>query len=225
MSRPQDFDLEHIPDPSPVVWSLSVLLAAGIVAASLLIITGAMVALFVSVYRQIPVAVAPAAMAPVSVPATVAPPSPTPNSTATATAPPAIPLLVPLPVPALATPQPSPQPSPTPVPEVPTSTPPPPTATPGSLQIVTVDKPAEFVEIQNQTAAPVDLAGWYLLSERGAQKCALSGIIQPGEILRIWAMTGSSGYNCQFGSEIWNNQEYDPAILYNPADVEISRRE
>ncbi len=223
MSRHHDYDLEPISDPGPVVWGLSVLVGASIVAASLLLITGAVAVLFVSVFRQIPVAVAPAAVAPVAaqpavLPTLPAPPSPTPASTATAAVP-ALPLLIPAPT--LPTATPSPQPTAQP----PTSTPPPPTATPGSLQIVTVDKPAEFVEIQNQTAAPVDLAGWYLLSERGAQNCPLSGIIQPGAILRIWSMTGDGGYSCQFGSEIWNNQEYDPAILHNPAGVEISRRE
>jgi hypothetical protein len=84
----------------------------------------------------------------------------------------------------------------------------------------------EYVDIQNISAAPVDLTGWYLLSEKGAQDCVLGGVIQPGEVLRIWALrkdSGRGGYNCDFGRNIWNNSDPDPAILYDPAGVEMSR--
>ena len=101
-----------------------------------------------------------------------------------------------------------------------------PPATPtsgGSVQIVTVNKPNEYVEIQNRTNASVDLRGWRLVSEMGNQSCALRGTLQPDEILRIWARRGEPGFDCRFGFNIWNDTTPDPAVLYNPQGEEVSR--
>jgi len=98
----------------------------------------------------------------------------------------------------------------------------------GLLAIVALDKRAEYADIQNTGSEPVDLSGWHLLSEKGAQDCPLGGVMQPGEILRVWAMAedaGEGGFNCDFGTNIWNNQDRDPAILFDPNGVEISRLE
>ena len=92
----------------------------------------------------------------------------------------------------------------------------------GNLEIVFVDKEAEYVDIKNNSSSPVDLNGWMLVSEKGSQACDLGGIIQSGEKLRIWAGTGE-GYSCNFGKNIWNNSEPDPAVLYDPQHAEISR--
>lgn len=92
-----------------------------------------------------------------------------------------------------------------------------------SLVIIYVDKQAEFVEIKNNSNEAISLNGWVLLSERGSQSCGLAGEIQPNEILRIWAQSGSTGYSCGNSSPIWNNNEPDPAILYNPQGQEVSR--
>lgn len=91
-----------------------------------------------------------------------------------------------------------------------------------TIIIVAVNKSAEYVDIQNRSNQPIDLTGWRLDSEKGSQSCTLSGAIQPGETLRIWAMSGA-GFSCGFGSNIWNNSEPDPAVLYNPQNIEISR--
>jgi len=84
------------------------------------------------------------------------------------------------------------------------------------------------VDIQNTGGEPVDLAGWLLRSERGAQDCALGGVIQPGQVLRVWALAedaDKAGYNCGFDSNIWNNSDPDPAVLHDPSGVEVSRRD
>jgi endonuclease YncB( thermonuclease family) len=97
-----------------------------------------------------------------------------------------------------------------------------------SLVIVEVNDREEYVDIQNMGGEPVDLAGWLLRSERGSQDCGLGDVIQPGEVLRVWAMAEDAdkgGYNCGFDSDIWNNSEPDPAILYDPDGVEVSRRD
>lgn len=91
-----------------------------------------------------------------------------------------------------------------------------------TLVITFVNKDAEYVDIQNKSNQPINLAGWRLDSEKGSQSCSLSGTIQPGASLRIWAKSGE-GFSCGFGSNIWNNSEPDPAVLYNPQNIEISR--
>jgi hypothetical protein len=95
------------------------------------------------------------------------------------------------------------------------------------VKIVALDKKLEYAEIQNIGGAPQDLTGWMLRSEKGNQDCPLGGVIQPGEILRIWARAedvGQGGYNCQFDGNIWNNSESDPAVLFNSAGQEVDRR-
>lgn len=91
-----------------------------------------------------------------------------------------------------------------------------------SIVITAVNKKDEYVDIKNVSNQPINLSGWRLDSEKGSQSCSLNGTIQPGETLRIWAMTGP-GFSCGFGSNIWNNSEPDPAVLYNPQNIEISR--
>jgi competence protein ComEC len=89
-----------------------------------------------------------------------------------------------------------------------------------------VDKRAEYVDIHNYGDQPQDLTGWVLVSERGNQECPLAGILNPGATLRIWALAEDAhqgGYNCGFDGPIWNNQERDPAVLYNARGQEVSR--
>ena len=100
------------------------------------------------------------------------------------------------------------------------------TATPTSVSsvlIVNVDKVAEYVEIQNLTGAPVNLRGWRLVSERGDESCTLRGTLEPDEIRRIWARRGDPGFDCRLGREIWQDDEADPAVLYNPDGEDVSR--
>lgn len=93
-----------------------------------------------------------------------------------------------------------------------------------TLVITTVNKDAEFVDVKNESNAAIDLYGWRLVSEKGSQTCSLSGTIQPSETLRIYAQAGENGFNCNFSKKIWNNSEPDPAVLYNPEGIEISRQ-
>ncbi|RPI90820.1 MAG: lamin tail domain-containing protein [Chloroflexi bacterium] len=107
---------------------------------------------------------------------------------------------------------------------IPTSTNPPATAASGgSVSIVMVDKPTEYVDIQNSGNGPVNLNGWRLVSETGNQPCALNGILQPDEVLRIWAGKGNSGFSCGYLFNIWNDNQADPAVLYDSQGDEISR--
>jgi hypothetical protein len=99
----------------------------------------------------------------------------------------------------------------------------PPTASgSGSVRITTVNKSDEYVDIQNIGNGPVDLEGWRLVSETGDQSCILKGILQPNDSLRVWARTGTSGFNCGYLFNIWNDNQADPAVLYDPQEKEIS---
>lgn len=92
------------------------------------------------------------------------------------------------------------------------------------IQIKVVNKESEYVDLENIGNQPQDLAGWSLVSERGNQACGLSGVILPGATLRVWANNpNGEGYNCNYGSEIWNNSEADPAVLYNNQGQEVAR--
>jgi hypothetical protein len=71
-----------------------------------------------------------------------------------------------------------------------------------------------------------DLRGWSFVSEKDSQKCNLAGVLEPGQLLRVWALASSAangGYNCGFSQDIWDDVEPDAAVLYNAEGVEVSR--
>jgi len=93
----------------------------------------------------------------------------------------------------------------------------------GALEIVNVNKNAEYVDIKNPGAASIDLKGWVLLSETGNQSCKLEGSVQPGATFRIWSGSGATGFSCGYSKSIWNNNETDPAVLFDPQHQEVDR--
>ena len=95
-----------------------------------------------------------------------------------------------------------------------------------AVRIKTVDKRSEFVDVVNTGAQAQDLAGWVLVSEKGDQRCTLGGVIQPGATLRIYALGGentATEYYCNFGENIWNNSDPDPAVLLDATGGEVDR--
>jgi len=95
-----------------------------------------------------------------------------------------------------------------------------------SIQIIAVNKRTEYVDIQNVGSQAISIGGWTLRSEKGNQDCGLSGTLAPGEVLRIWALAEDSdeeGFNCWYGTNIWNNSETDPAVLYDETFTEVDR--
>ena len=95
---------------------------------------------------------------------------------------------------------------------------------PGTVLISQVDKVKEVVRLRNNSAAEVDLEGWFIVSERGDQVCRLAGILKEGSELNIYGQEGKGGYNCSFTDQIWSNQNEDPAALYDPSGNLIDRR-
>lgn len=93
-----------------------------------------------------------------------------------------------------------------------------------NMTIVGVNKEAEYVDIRNTGNSTQDLGGWYLVSERGNQTCYLFGAIGSGETLRLWAMdSNKGGFYCGFNTNIWNNRESDPAVLYDNNGSQVDR--
>lgn len=144
-------------------------------------------------------------------------PTDTPSPVFTETPMPPTATLIPLPTetPVLALPDtPIPAPTETPLPVGP------------KIRIVEKNAKMEYVDIRNSGDAEQDLSGWRLFSEKGDQDCPLSGVLGPGQTLRIWAMAkdaGQGGFNCNYEGNIWNNSEDDPAVLYGGNGVEVDR--
>lgn len=96
------------------------------------------------------------------------------------------------------------------------------------VEVVALDKIAEYADIKNVSSEAKTLDGWVLLSERGTQKCDLNGTLQPGETLRIWARAidlDKGGFNCGRKNGIWSNDNPDPAVLLDSNGIEVSRLE
>ena len=95
------------------------------------------------------------------------------------------------------------------------------------MQIVAVNKRAEFVDLENRSNQGVNLQGWVLVSENGNQRCELRGWLPAGERMRVFAqqgiVTGMQSMNCDYTGPIWNNSQSDDAILLNPQGEEVFR--
>jgi endonuclease YncB( thermonuclease family) len=89
--------------------------------------------------------------------------------------------------------------------------------------IFNVNKPEEFVDLQNTGDLPIDLKDWNLVSELDKEECKLNGIIHPYEIVRIFSGKDQPGFSCGFDKPIWNDKEPDPAVLYDPDGKEVTR--
>lgn len=74
------------------------------------------------------------------------------------------------------------------------------------VRIVTIDKQAETVTLENISAAPVTLDGWLMCSLTGAQAHpGIGGSLAPGES-RVFPNAGNN---------IWSNSDPDPGALYD----------
>jgi hypothetical protein len=74
------------------------------------------------------------------------------------------------------------------------------------VQIVSVDKRAELVQLKNVSAAAISLDGWRMCSIKGNQQIPIGGPLGPGETRSFRSTDGSS----------WNNSDPDDGALYNP---------
>ncbi len=87
-----------------------------------------------------------------------------------------------------------------------------------------VNKEAEYVDLLNKGNQAQNINGWVLLSEKGNQSCILAGVIEAGASLRVWAgYSDGDGYSCGYDSNIWNNSESDPAVLFDASGAVVDR--
>lgn len=96
----------------------------------------------------------------------------------------------------------------------------------GTLEITAVDVRAEVVTLHNVQNTAQSLDGWTLVSERGNQRCPLRGTLAAGESVQVWAQSrdvANGGINCGFSEGIWSNSNPDPAVLLDPAGLEVYR--
>lgn len=101
-----------------------------------------------------------------------------------------------------------------------------PTPEDDSVQIDLVDKISEYVYIFNNSEEAQDLEGWVLISDRGDETCPLSGILESGEGILIWAMAEDEqeeGYNCGLETEMWDDDQEDTALLYDAEGQLVSQ--
>lgn len=105
--------------------------------------------------------------------------------------------------------------------------PPPPGGGEATVIIVQVNKDEEWVELQNRGSDVQDLDGWTLVSENGNATCHLpSMVLMPDQLLRVWTMDQDAepgDVACGLNGEMWNDDELDPAVLYNAEGEEVSR--
>jgi hypothetical protein len=74
------------------------------------------------------------------------------------------------------------------------------------VRIVTVDKAAETVTLQNVSSQTVMLDGWHMCSIHGGQSHPISGGLAPGQTIAY----------PNAGGPIWNNIDSDPGALWTP---------
>ena len=74
------------------------------------------------------------------------------------------------------------------------------------IRIVTIDKAAETVTLQNVSTGSIDLTGWRMCSITGNQQHPISGTISAGQT-RVFPNGGGA---------IWLNTGSDPGALYTP---------
>jgi hypothetical protein len=88
------------------------------------------------------------------------------------------------------------------------------------------DIDGEYVRIENNTAAPIDLAGWTLRDQGHKHVYTFrSFILAPGAVVQLWTRSGADDEaNLYWGSSaaIWNNIG-DTAILSDAAGNEVAR--
>ncbi len=101
------------------------------------------------------------------------------------------------------------------------------------VEIVHLDKKAEYVVIKNNGTLAVDISGWKLISEKGADSGGQTYIFSSGYILDVGETVtliagkdpvAMEGEIIMANKNIWNNSDPDAAVLFNRSGVEVSRK-
>jgi hypothetical protein len=96
------------------------------------------------------------------------------------------------------------------------------------VEIVALDKRAEYVTIENKGTNDIDISGWMIISVKGQQRFTFpSGyILEAGQQCKLTSGDlKDTGDFTMANTTIWNNSSSDPAELYNDNGVLIDRFE
>jgi hypothetical protein len=96
------------------------------------------------------------------------------------------------------------------------------------VEIVALDKRAEYVTIENKGTNDIDISGWMIISVKGQQRFTFpSGyVLEAGQQCKLTSGDlKDTGDFTMANTTIWNNSSSDPAELYNDNGVLIDRFE
>lgn len=88
-----------------------------------------------------------------------------------------------------------------------------------------LDKIGETVTLRNDSDGDINLEGWKILSVRGNQEYIFSNYILKANGTVVVSSGDNKGDLSWGSTNIWNNQESDPAVLYDNNGSEIFRFE
>ena len=89
---------------------------------------------------------------------------------------------------------------------------------PQNIRLTDREPEEDHIRIRNYGAAPVDLSGWYIVSERGGEMFVLPGgtVVNPGEVVVISTLSSSmTGDVVWPESKVWHKSKDDAAMLYD----------
>ena len=101
-----------------------------------------------------------------------------------------------------------------------------PTSSEIRVEIIELDKKAEYITLKNNTEIDINLKNWKILSVRGEQEYIFAEyILQSGKTVKIGDTEKNNDIDLYWlkGRGIWNNSKSDPAELYDNNNTLIDK--
>lgn len=101
-----------------------------------------------------------------------------------------------------------------------------PTSSEIRVEIIELDKKAEYIKLKNNTDTDINLKNWKILSVRGEQEYIFADyILQSGKTVKIGDTEKNNDIDLYWleGRGIWNNSKSDPAELYDNNNTLIDK--
>jgi hypothetical protein len=98
----------------------------------------------------------------------------------------------------------------------------------GQVEIVALDKRAEYVTIENVGKTSIDISGWIIISVKGQQRFTFPDgyVLETGQQCKLTSGDlKDTGDFTMANTTIWNNSSKDPAELYNDRGELVDRFE
>ncbi len=91
-------------------------------------------------------------------------------------------------------------------------------AVPANIRLTDREPEADHIRIRNYGTAPVDLSGWYIVSDRGGEMFVLPAgtVVNPGEVVVISTLSSDMPGDVVWPQEkVWHKSKNDAAYLYD----------